>query len=86
MKGKTTTEIIIYILILLIIAYVLWFVLTHSNPVTLSDLITVWASTLAIFGLIMKVVTDRINSFEREIKNLGKELSYVRGRINAKSK
>jgi len=86
MKGKTTTEIIVYILILLIIAYVLWFVLTRSNPVTLSDLITVWASTLAIFGLIMKVVTDRINAFEREVKNLSKEVSYIRGRINAKSK
>lgn len=81
-------------LILLIIVYTLWFVIAHSEPVSFSDLITVWGATLAIFVFIVEMMhsplkedirntRSDVHKINERLEHLSSDLNYIKGKTNS---
>lgn len=97
---RGAVNVIFLIIAIIIILYVLWFIVIHSVPTTLTDLISVWGSTLAVFILVVvtaigyvkdkiedvnDAVNKRMDKFESKVDELVKNFNYLKGRLNEKN-
>lgn len=67
---------ITYIIVIAIIFYIIWYITSHTNPATTSDLFTVWGRTLVIF-------TWLLSEAKKELKECFKvKLDAVEEKMN----
>jgi len=75
MAKNDTGDIIKVIIAISILFYVLWYLSSHSTPVTLQDLFTVWGGTLASFGIFFTIIYNKVDRLSEQVNNKVDRLS-----------
>jgi len=75
-----------FLSILAIMVYVIWFLLAHSTPMTLSDGIVLFGGFASISGFFLAIIMNQSNSrlsrVERKLGKLADDVSFIKGNIN----